>query len=328
MICAFWEYAVDFIKPSRSGLACRFLQKEGDSAFLHWSGFKKLALLSTGKSRLSADWFTSPPMARDFRGEKEESGHNIGVRAVSAFSVSSWTSFTGALFLALSFFFPSGVLQAEEKPKGAEVTFLEGSAAKVSKDGSRSSLSLRSVVYEGESVHTEAGSRLELMLPDESVVRLGPSSKLDLSEVNFQSGARRFSAKLAFGKVWSKVTRAISGDAKFEVETDNAVAGVRGTTFRVDANRDRSVLVRVYAGAVAMAPGAGIAMPSPRKQPGRVQVAGPRQVSRSEWEVLVGKMMSLSINPDGSPGEAVAFTAEEEAGDEWVSWNRSRDGED
>ena len=58
------------------------------------------------------------------------------------------------------------------------------------------------------------------------------------------------------GKLWAKVTSAIHGEQKFQVETENAVAGVRGTTFRVDANQDKSVRVRVYDGQVAVAPGA------------------------------------------------------------------------
>lgn len=234
----------------------------------------------------------------------------------------------GAAALALAVLLPYKALKADEQASAAQVSFLEGSAKKISSDGKSAALALNSRVLHGETVETGASSRLELLLPDESVVRLGPSSKLVLSEVNFKGSDRRFSAKLAFGKVWSKVTRTLGGDAKFEIETDNAVAGVRGTTFRVNANRDRSVLVRVYAGAVAMAPGAGLAQPSRRDKPGRVQVAGPKQVSRSEWEVLVGKMMSLAVNADGTPGEAVAFSAEEEAGDEWVAWNRERDGDD
>lgn len=234
---------------------------------------------------------------------------------------------TAALALAAAFLVPLTRVHADDGGS-ARVSHLDGTATLILADGERKPLERGSTVRQGQTVETGPSGKLELQLPDDSVVRLGPSSKLLLREVHFGGTERRFSAKLAFGKVWSKVTRTLGGEAKFEVETDNAVAGVRGTTFRVDANRDRSVLVRVYAGAVAMAPGAALPSASTTKgRKGRVQVAGPKEISRSEWEVLVGRMMSLSVNADGTPGEAVAFTDEEEAGDEWVAWNKERDGE-
>jgi hypothetical protein len=63
------------------------------------------------------------------------------------------------------------------------------------------------------------------------------------------------------------------------------VAGVRGTTFRVDASKDRSVVVRVYSGTVAVASG-----PIPR--PEHAGAAGEGQPSRD------------AATPDGQPAQA------------------------
>src|SRR6185312_3472562 len=110
-------------------------------------------------------------------------------------------------------------------------------------DGNRK-LAIGSDVYENDTVETAAGAKLELKMKDGSVVRVGPSSKLQLKSAYFgPAGQKSFSAKLLFGRVWSKVSGLAGGDSKFDVETDNAVAGVRGTTFRVDARADKSVLV-------------------------------------------------------------------------------------
>jgi ferric-dicitrate binding protein FerR (iron transport regulator) len=118
------------------------------------------------------------------------------------------------------------------------------------------------------------------------------------------------------------VAKAVGGDARFQVQTENAVAGVRGTTFRVDAAHDRSVVVRVYSGTVAVA-GGGV--PRPEHQPGepRHQVEGPQEVTREEWERIVTAMMEVRVSSDGQPAEPRAFALAQ--GDEWERWNRERD---
>ncbi|MEZ4271329.1 MAG: FecR domain-containing protein [Myxococcota bacterium] len=42
-------------------------------------------------------------------------------------------------------------------------------------------------------------------------------------------------ARLFVGRLWAKVTSLFSSDSRFEIQTDNAVAGVRGTAFRLVA---------------------------------------------------------------------------------------------
>jgi ferric-dicitrate binding protein FerR (iron transport regulator) len=219
----------------------------------------------------------------------------------------------------------SPAVRAEEK-NSALVSFLEGSATSSSGGtGAAAPLALNKTVFENDVIETAAGAKLELKLKDGSVIRLGPTSKLQLKSAYFgQAGEKKFSAKLMFGRVWSKVSGLVGGESKFEVETDNAVAGVRGTTFRVDAQTDKSVLVRVYAGAVAMAPGAKIPRPEEKKGQ-RKQVNGPKQVDKQTWEKIVGKMMQMYVSADGTPGDPTAFTPQDDTGDEWAAWNTERD---
>lgn len=218
------------------------------------------------------------------------------------------------------------VVQASTR-NAADVSFLDGKATLTSGgEGKPAPLALGAKVFEGDVVETKADAKAELKMKDGSVIRIGPSSKLELKAAYFgEKGEKTFSARLFFGRVWTKVTGLVGGESKFEVETDNAVAGVRGTTFRVDAATDRSVLVRVYAGSVAMAPGAPLAAAKKPKPGERVQVAGPKQISKKEWEILVGKMMQLAVNADGTPGTPTAFTEADEEGDAWAAWNRMMD---
>jgi hypothetical protein len=227
-----------------------------------------------------------------------------------------------ALLLAAAAWAAPG--RAAPAPAGS-VTFLSGEATRQA-DGRSEKLALGRLVHQGDLVETGARTRLELTLPDRSVIRLGPGSKLRLTTAVFGRGAedRSVSASLLVGQIWAKVEKAVGGESRFEVQTRNAVAGVRGTTFRVDARQDRSCVVKVYSGAVAVAAGP---VPRPGHAQERRQVPGPQPVSREQWERLVGKMMQLAVSADGSPGEPEAFALAAPDADPWEAWNRERDGE-
>jgi hypothetical protein len=216
-----------------------------------------------------------------------------------------------------------GALAAGAAPKTAQVSALEGKAQRSRGGGARSDLRLGMAVGQGDTIETQEKARLEIRFSDNSVLRLGSRAKLQLAEAHFAAAARRrLRARLFFGKLWAKVTSVLQGEQKFEVETENAVAGVRGTTFRVDANEDKSVLVRVYDGSVAVGKGAAQA-----GAPGgeRREVAGPQEVTREQWEKLVGKQMQIFIAADGTPGEPEEFPAEVDKDDAFARWNQQRD---
>src|SRR5690606_28969875 len=131
-------------------------------------------------------------------------------------------------------------------------------------------------------------------------------------------------------------------DAKFEVTTERAVAGVRGTIFRVDAlkatlmanaepdrkKRRVSTVVRVKEGKVAvadprkyaqmLAQGQTVPAKGPRKQ-----VAGPQQVSAEEWEerfVLLKAGRKVTVGPDlWEVGKTAK--ADNDAFDAWIREN-------
>jgi hypothetical protein len=205
----------------------------------------------------------------------------------------------------------------------ATVTFLDGAASR-SAAGKVEPLSEGSPLSEGDEVETQRRTRLELTLADGSVVRLGPTSRARLETAVFGRSPeeRTVSARLLVGNVWASVAKAVGGEARFEVKTDNAVAGVRGTTFRVDAARDRSVVVRVYSGTVAVA-GGGLPRPEHQEKGPRRQVPGPSEVTREQWERIVTSMMEVRVSASGEAEEPRPFALA--ADDEWEAFNRGRD---
>jgi hypothetical protein len=215
-------------------------------------------------------------------------------------------------------------------PSAGTITFLDGEASRLA-GGKSARLEKGAAIFQGDLIETARRTRVELTLVDQSVLRLGPLSRVELDAAAFGKGAgdRKVSARLRVGNVWAHVTKALGGEARFEVKTENAVAGVRGTTFRVDASKDKSCVVKVYAGSVAVAAG-----PLPRPQHGtegaggaagggRQQVPGPSEVTRAQWERIVTSMMQVKVAADGSAAEPETFALAE--ADEWETWNRERD---
>jgi ferric-dicitrate binding protein FerR (iron transport regulator) len=217
-------------------------------------------------------------------------------------------------------------LPALAQTKSASVSALEGKAEKSRARQAPAPLAVGAGVGQGDIIATAAETRLELKFTDNSVLRMGANAKMQLTEAHFAGGPakRKMSARLFFGNLWAKVTSVIQGEQKFQVETENAVAGVRGTTFRVDARTDKSVLVRVYAGTVAVAKNVPIYATGKPGEPRR-EVEGPGEVTREQWEKLVGKQMQIVIAADGTPGEPEKFAEDVDKSDAWAKWNQERD---
>lgn len=202
-----------------------------------------------------------------------------------------------------------------------KVSELQGKATRTGKDGTVAALAVGTEIELGDALKTQKGSAVKLLLNDESVLAVGPESRLEIAEAEFSGLERKgFSARLFFGSVWAKVKKVAAGsEAKFEVTTERAVAGVRGTIFRVDATKllkastgskrkkpTPVTVVRVSEGRVAVdaqvrlaqAPSQGQTQPAssgPRKQ-----IAGPQEISKDAWEK---KFVELQQNMQVTVGE-------------------------
>jgi hypothetical protein len=195
-----------------------------------------------------------------------------------------------------------------------KVSVLEGRAERRPATGAAQALKVGSDLELGDTLEVGPRSNLKLTLSDKSVIMLGENSQLRIDEATFEGQERKgFSATLGFGKIWSRVEKMLAGpDAKFEVRTERAVAGVRGTIFRVDAvkvvgattqiARRAHTVVRVVEGRVAVEAQVKRALKgaTPTKKGPRVQVPGPTEVSAEQWE---RRFVELQANQQVSVGE-------------------------
>ena len=238
-------------------------------------------------------------------------------------SSSKWRLIIGAGLLSLLVWV--GLLYAAPTPQ-AEVSFVEGKAlAQKGANGAWTPLARGSKLAADYTIKTEKGAKIELKLPDGSIIRLSPGSRVALKSLMAQ-GAKdesKASFKLSAGKLWANVSKVVGNERKFEVTTGNAVAGVRGTVFRVDALEEQATVVRVYSGSVAVI---GNRL-TPAKSGARTEVPGPKEVTKKEFEEIVAAaMQEVRVAEDGILKMA-AFSAESEAGDTWVAWNQERDAQ-
>lgn len=220
----------------------------------------------------------------------------------------------GAVLLACALL--GAPVAAQPPGVAARISLLEGSAHV--RRGSAIPQDLRegSPVLQGQELETDDDSRVELDLAGASKVRLGPRTRLLLSAIDPAAGGNQpLAVRLSSGKLWATAAK---GKRTLEVETADAVATARGAAFRIDAHADRSVLVRVYSGAVTVRRNESAAARSDERI---------RRRPPDPWEKVVKNDMQMLVSADGTPGLPAPFTAADEKDDDWARWNRKRDGQ-
>jgi hypothetical protein len=242
--------------------------------------------------------------------------------------------------LALVLIAADSIASAEEpevvemEGREAEVTWLEGSAELSGRAPEpKQPLPLRqgNVLFDGDLVATGERSRLELGMPDGSFLRFAQKTTFELISIGYdeQSKQRDIKVHTALGKTWAKVSDLVGAGGRFQVLSQNAVAGVRGTTYRMNVNSDTSVVVKVYKGAVQVSgPPKPVEKPGGISEPSRAEgpqpVAGPRPVTMQEWTYIVRAMQQIVVYPDGTVSKPFRFNPQADM-DDWVRWNQSRD---
>jgi len=234
---------------------------------------------------------------------------------------------------------PSHLLMAQNKAviktkdANAVVTVLAGRAS-VLKEGQKTpkTLSPGDRLTRGDRVTTEAKSRIEIKMPDKSVVRFDEKSTfvLESGAYDHKTQKKDFNFNMILGKTWANVAKFAGSQGRFEITTKTAVAGVRGTDFRMDVNADNSAVLKVYEGEVAVSrrTDAGVAettdkLAKPARMAGPQPVAGPHPVSMEEWTYIVGALQQINIQADGSATKPFRFDIAKDL-DEWVRWNQAR----
>ncbi len=224
---------------------------------------------------------------------------------------------------------------AEMSTGTALVTTVDGTARVFSKEKTTGRLLKKGDrIGKEDEVRVGEDSRIELRFPDGTVMRLSEKSRLAMRELQYdkKSESKNVKVNLGVGKLWANVKKLLTPDSAVEVKTGNAVAGVRGTVYRVNVSDDQSAVIKVYDGAVSVAslPRDERGMPSgqvsaPVPVPGPHEVAPPmHEVTMDEWHVIVKAMQQITIPSSGTASQPQDFDPKADA-DDWVRWNQERD---
>jgi hypothetical protein len=129
--------------------------------------------------------------------------------------------------------------------------FLRGSATRTPKGQSaKLSLKLNDPLALGDTIETAADSGALVVLGDRSVVMMQEKTRVVVPDIpDNQHGVQN--TKVGAGKVWFAVKK-VQDRGKFEVETDEAVAAVRGTEFTVEVGEDGETAITTAEGEVAI----------------------------------------------------------------------------
>jgi len=213
----------------------------------------------------------------------------------------------------------------------AKVNYLKGNASVSRGDIPPQRISVGDRLAGGDRVITGKGARIELRLPDGSFLRFDERTTFEVVSAALDQKAqqRDVSVNVILGRTWAKVARFFGRKSRFQLNTPTAVAGVRGTTYRMNVNEDSSAVVKVYEGEIEVRPRKEETSQAPAAAPilsKPTPVQGPRPVTMEEWVYLVGALQQININADGTAAKPFRFDIAEDL-NEWVQWNKLRDQE-
>ena len=124
----------------------------------------------------------------------------------------------------------------KEKIDFGFITFYYGEVI-VKHLGKKTAPKLKMVLKSGDKVYTKKDARIDIQLQNFGLVRINENSEVDLEKVITEVN-ESIEVGLDNGQILCKLSKLQKND-EFQVHTPTAVAGVRGTTFLVESQKDK-----------------------------------------------------------------------------------------
>jgi hypothetical protein len=185
-------------------------------------------------------------------------------------------------------------------------------------------------IFSKDQIRTELESFAEIKWSSGGVLRLAEKSLMVIEEPPLP-GTPPSAAKVLQGRVWANMKAITSTGKKFDLASPCAVAGIRGTIFRVDVGADSATDVSVYEGKVAVGPASFLAngmektadTANRHEIEGPQEVEGPHEVTLEKWvEIVAGQRIRVETTGAFKTWD---FDKKQDSLDTWVKYNREKD---
>lgn len=210
----------------------------------------------------------------------------------------------------------------------AVVTMVRGTGKITRASGASEVLKPNAFLATGDGIQTDAGGYAEIIIDNQSVLRLNEKTQVKLLAIQAPQVAtatekRPFYTRIALvsGKTWAKVQKWAGGTINYQIQLPTAIAGVHGTVFESEVNGDSTGAVSVYQGEVGV--GGKAAAPAAKKSLAPKSVSGPKEVALGEWIHILKQGQRIDVPKAGAPAAPHDFKVP--VGDAWVDMNRERD---
>ncbi len=232
------------------------------------------------------------------------------------------------VIILLGLVFTPGLTHSRNIIGKAEVTLVTGLSS-LQRKGMADVRALREgdLIQLGDHVFTKENSRIEIRLPDNSILRFGEKTtfKLESAFFNKRIQERKINITMIIGKVWANVTPLTKGIGHFIISTKNVVAGVERTVLRMGVYRNFSAEIKVYKGEITVW-NRKKEKPS-QTQGNTVKPLDPQPLKPSkqkDWKHSVKSMHQIVIWKDGSATRPFRFSSKSDS-NIWVLWNQKLD---
>ena len=113
-------------------------------------------------------------------------------------------------------------------------------------------LGLKNNIHEGDRIKTAPNSRVELSMPDGSIIKINENAVFDVKELKTpeSDGEDKMSFTLWAGKLWGSFKKIFSDRQERTIESPSAVVAIRGTTIEMNVDIQQKTTVRVIEGSV------------------------------------------------------------------------------